>query len=83
MDSTSTFADLVAHIINILQLTIPLIFAATLMVILWKIADAWIINGGEESKISEGKQVAFIGVIVLVVMVSIWGILALLRGSLF
>ena len=77
------FADLVGDLIGILSLVIPFIFSLTLLIIIWKIVNLWIINGTDPSKIEEGKQVAVVGIIVLVIMSGIWGILAILRSSLF
>jgi hypothetical protein len=51
--------------------------------IVWKIIDAWILNVGDEKKRSEGKNLVVIGVIVFVIMVSIWGVVQLIRSSLF
>lgn len=66
-----------------INLVVPLIFALTLLFITWKVIDAWIIHGGEESKIEEGKHTIIVGVIALVVMSGIWGILSILQYSLF
>ena len=77
------FTELVSMLIDLLSLIIPLIFAVTLLFIIWKIIDAWILNAGETTKIAEGKQTALIGVLVLVVMSGVWGILEILRRSLF
>jgi hypothetical protein len=77
------FSDLVATFIDMITLLIPLIFALTFLLITWKVIDAWIINGGDESKVEEGKQTILVGIIALVVMSGIWGILAVLQSSLF
>lgn len=76
------FSDLVSAFIEIITLLVPLIFALTLLVIVWKVIDAWIINSGDQSKIEEGKQTILVGVIALVVMSGIWGILSILQSSL-
>lgn len=77
------FGELVSDLIYLISLVIPLIFGLTLLVIIWKLTDAWILHGDDATKASEGKQVALWGVIALVVMSSVWGILAVLRHSLF
>ena len=77
------FADVVNVFIGFIALLVPVIFALTLLVIIWKVIDAWVIHGGEESKIEDGKQTIIVGIIALVVMSGIWGILAILRSSLF
>ncbi|MEZ4200645.1 MAG: hypothetical protein R3B69_03625 [Candidatus Paceibacterota bacterium] len=78
-----TFAGFVAQIIDILSGVVPLIFSLTLLVIVWKVVSLWIMNPGEADKIEEGKKIVVVGVIALVIMSGIWGILAILRDSLF
>lgn len=77
------FSDLVNEFINIISLLVPIIFTLTLLVIVWKVIDAWIIHGDDESKVEEGKHTLIVGIIALVVMSGIWGILAVLQYSLF
>lgn len=77
------FSELVGVFIDILSLVIPLLFGLALLVIVWRIVDAWILHAGDIKKIDEGKQYALWGVVVLVVMSSVWAILRILRGSLF
>jgi hypothetical protein len=76
------FSDLVSEFIDIISLLVPLIFAITFLIIIWKVVDACIINVGDESKIQEGKNTIFVGIIALVVMSGIWGILSILQSSL-
>jgi hypothetical protein len=79
----NNFADVVDFFLNIISLLIPLIFAVTLLYIVWNVIDAWIINGGEKEKIESGKNTIIVGLIALVIMSGIWGILNILRDSLF
>lgn len=79
----TTFAGLVQRFLEIINLVVPLIFAAVFLVIVWKIIDAWVINGGDATKRQEGKQLVMIGVIVFVLMIVTWGIVALLRTTFF
>lgn len=69
-------------LIGLISSIIPLIFGLTLVVIVWKVIDAWVLNSADDTKISEGKKTVLIGLIVLVVMTGIWGILAVLQSSL-
>ena len=82
-DTPQNFSQLVDDFISLITLFIPIIFSLTLIVIIWKIVDAWVLNGGDATKVEEGKKTALIGVLVLVVMSGIWGILAILRYSFF
>lgn len=78
----NTFADLVGVITGFIALLVPIIFSLTFLVIAWGIIKAWVINGGDESAVADGKQIAFVGVIALVFMFGIWGILGILKGGL-
>ena len=78
----STFAELVSFFIGLINMLIPLLFGITFLFIVWKIVDAWIIHADDETKRNEGKTIAFVGVLVMFVMVTIWGILSFLQNSL-
>ncbi len=69
--------------LGMISLIIPFLFSLALLVIIWKIIDAWVLHADEPASIEEGKQYAIWGVLVLVVMSSVWGIIALLRSSIF
>lgn len=79
----NNFAELVDVFLGIISLIIPLLFSLALLVIVWKIIDSWVLNADKPNKVDEGKQYAVWGVLVLVLMSSIWGIVSLLRASLF
>ncbi len=79
----TSFSGVVDFILGYIQLLIPLIFALTFIAIIWGVVNAWLIQGGNTEKIAEGRMIAFYGVIGLVVMIGLWGIIALLRTSLF
>ena len=75
------FADLSAYFIDLLAMFVPIIIALTIVVLSWGIIKAWVINGGDETSVEEGKKIALIGVVALVFMFGIWGILELLQSS--
>ncbi len=77
------FAELVDMFLGFIELLVPFIFSLALLVIVWKIIDAWVINAGDTKKIEEGRQYAVWGVLVLVVMSTVWAIVRLLRSSIF
>lgn len=81
--SGATFGTLVNGILGIINLLIPAIFAVVFLVLVWKVIDAWVINGADEKKRAEGRQLLIVAVVVFVIMVSTWGIISLLRSSLF
>lgn len=77
------FKELVAQILGIANLLIPVIFGLTLIVLIWGIAQTWVIGGGDPTKIEEGKKIALWGIIALVVMSGLWAIVALIKNSIF
>jgi succinate dehydrogenase hydrophobic anchor subunit len=79
----TTFAELVAFFLDLINQIIPLLMGAVFVYLIWKMIDAWIIHADDTSKVEEGKTIVITGVIVFVIMVSIWGIISLLRRSLF
>lgn len=79
----TSYGDLVNEIIGIINLIIPALFAVVFIYFIWKVIDAWVINAGDETKRAEGKQYAMIAVVVFILMVSAWGIVAMIKASLF
>ncbi|MFT7644443.1 MAG: hypothetical protein ACI9BF_000087 [Candidatus Paceibacteria bacterium] len=79
----TTYIGLVSLILEIINILISTIFGVVFLFLIWKLTDAWIINAGDEKKREEGRKYAGVAVIVFVVMVSVWGIVALLRESFF
>ncbi len=83
MGSTPTnFTELVQMLIGFINLLVPVLFALTILYLSWGIIKAWIINGGDQGSVDDGKKIALAGVVALVFMVGIWGILAVLQRSL-
>ena len=78
-----TFSEVIGCFVDIISLAIPLLIGITVAYFVWRIVDAWIIHAGDEAKVTEGKQVAVIGVIVLVVMMTVWGIVAFIKEGIF
>lgn len=83
MTTPTTFKGLVGELLGLINLIIPLIFSVIFVFLVWKIFDAWVLNAADERKREEGKQYATVAVIVMVVMILVWGIVTLLRNSLF
>lgn len=83
MPTPTTFAKLVEGLINLINLAIPLIISVIFLVLVWKIFDAWVINAADEKKREEGKQIALTAVLVMVVMLAVWGIVTMIKNSLF
>lgn len=77
------FAELVDFFLYMISLLVPLIFGLALLVIIWKVIDAWVFHAGDPKKLEEGRQYALWGILVLVVMSSVWAIIRIFRSSLF
>jgi len=78
-----TYKDIVNYVIEIINVIIPTLFALLFVYFIWKMISAWVLNAGDETKRSEGKQYAIAAVVVFVVMVSAWGIVEMIRQSIF
>lgn len=83
MDTPTTYAGLIGLIIDIINLIIPTLFGFLFVFFIWKMVDSWIINAGDEKKVEEGKKYAMAAIIVFVLMVSAWGIVSMLKSSIF
>ncbi len=75
----SAYLDYITCIIN--KSVIPLIFALATAVFLWGMVRFLFINVGEETKREQGKQFMIWGVIALAVMLSVWGLVGVLRST--
>ena len=83
MTTPTTFAGLVSFFLSFLNYLVPLIFSITFLYIAWGVVKAWIINGGDPKSVEGGKQTAIVGVVALVFMFGVWGVITLLKVSLF
>lgn len=79
----TTLSGLVNLFLGLINLIIPLIFALIFLFLVWKVIDSWILHADDERKRAEGKQYAVTAVIVMVILTIIWGIIAMLRSSIF
>lgn len=83
MNTPTDFRSLVELIIGLINIIIPAIFAVVFVYFVWKILDVWVLRAGEETAREEGKRYVIAAVVAFVVMVSSWGIVAMLRNSIF
>jgi uncharacterized membrane protein len=81
MTTPTTFAGLVAFFLGLINQIIPLLMGFAFVYLMWKLIDVWVIHADDANKVEEGRTIVMTGVIAFVVMVSIWGILSLLRHS--
>ena len=76
----STFFEKVFNLID--GTLIPLMFALAILVFFYGIFKYFILGGGDEGSRGEGRQLMLWGIIGFVVMVSLYGIIALVQQSL-
>lgn len=77
----ATLKAFIDYLICILQKSVvPLIFALSLTVFLWGIAQ-YVINTENEDKKNLGKQLMLWGIIGISVMVAVWGLVGILGGT--
>ncbi len=79
----TTFPELVDHLLSLINLIIPALFTVVFLFLVWKIFDSWVIHADDEKKREEGKQLALTAVIVFVLMLIVWGVVAMIRQSIF
>lgn len=77
----TTYAGLVNLIIDFINILIPAMFAVVFVILIWRVIDAWIIHAGDPQKREEGRRMAITAVIVMVVAVSVFGIVQIIRTS--
>lgn len=79
----TTYQGLVEQIIDFINILIPALIGIVFVYFIWKIIDAWVINAGDETKRTEGRKYVVAAVIALVLMISTWGIVAMIGVSFF
>jgi len=60
---------------------IPFIFALAILMFVWGAVKFFLINSDEEKKRQEGKQFMLWGIIALAVMISVWGLVAIVGDT--
>jgi len=80
VEKPTTFKALIQIFLDILGLLIPISVAAALVVFVFGIAEI-VFNAGNQSKISDGRQKMFYGVIGLFVLMTLWGILTFMGAT--
>lgn len=74
------FASFVTLVLSYLKPLVGIIISLALLTFFWGIVK-YINAGGDEKKLEEGKKVLIYGILALFVIVSVWGLVALVRGS--
>lgn len=77
----SDFPSLMGKIYSILASLVPIIVALTLIVFLWGIFQ--LVRSNSEDAREDAIKVITFGVVALFVMVSVWGLVAILNNTVF
>lgn len=77
-----TFKELVEYLVTIMNMLVPIIITAALVVYLFGISQSVLDFGGDKGR-DKMKAYMFYGILIIFVMVSIWGILNLLQDTFF
>lgn len=78
----TSLQTLIRAIGNLLNLLIPILAAAALLVFLWGVAKFIFKLGGSEKATEEGRNAMVWGLIALFVLASVWGIVFFFQRSL-
>ena len=79
ISNVSDVGTLIISIIN--NVLVPVLFAVAFMVFLWGAFDVFILGANNEEVKEKGKNLMLWGLIGFFVMVSIWGLVNILTGS--
>jgi succinate dehydrogenase hydrophobic anchor subunit len=79
--SPANFRDLAGQLVTIMNATVSLLISAGIVIYFWG-AVKHIFDHGYSEDSSEMRKFLLMGIVVIFVMVSIWGILAVLQNSL-
>src|SRR3989338_593820 len=74
-----TTGELIINTIN--NVLVPVLFAAAFIVFLWGAFDTFIVGANNEEVKEKGKNLMLWGLIGFFVMVSIWGLVNILTGT--
>src|SRR3989344_5079211 len=77
--TTGTGGVILGKIIDLMLLVIPLVFGPAFLVFLWGIYKY--IRAAEEGDKAEGRNTIMYGIIGLFVMVAVWGLVAVIKGT--
>lgn len=73
-------ADVLARIAGLINLATPIVVALALLYFFWGLAT-YILSASDEEKKKEGKNIMIWGILALFVMVSVWGIVNVIRDT--
>jgi hypothetical protein len=78
----TTITGIIQSIQNIINLLVPLVFAVAFIVFIFGVFRYFILGGANEEKRASGRQLIMWGLIGFVVMLSVWGLVNVITGTL-
>lgn len=79
VNSVQDLGDFIISMIN--TVIVPVIFALAFLVFVWGAFTFFVSGGAEEEKRDKGKQMMLWGLIGFFVMISVWGLVNILVGT--
>jgi hypothetical protein len=74
--------DLGAFVISLINnIGVPVIFALAFIAFIWGVFQYFILGGADEEKKQKGQALMLYGIIGFFVMISVWGLVRILTGS--
>lgn len=80
VDSAQSLASFVINFIN--NVAVPLVFALAFVVFIWGVFEFFILGASNDEKKKKGKSLMMYGLIGFFLMVSVWGLVHILTGTL-
>ncbi len=78
----NNISDVGTFIINTINnIIVPVLFAVAFIVFLWGVFQAFILGANDDEKKGHGKNLMLWGLIGFFVMVSVWGLVNILTGT--
>ncbi|KND50791.1 MAG: hypothetical protein AB202_00055 [Parcubacteria bacterium C7867-007] len=80
--NVNSVQDLASFIISLINnVAVPLVFALAFIVFIWGVFRYFILGGSDPKKRDEGRQLMIWGIVGFALMVSVWGLVRILTGS--
>lgn len=76
----TTLGDILFILSDLINLATPIVVALALLYFFWGLAQ-YILNAGNEDKKKEGRAIMIWGILALFIMVSVWGIINVIRDT--
>lgn len=80
--SVTSVQQLGSYFISLIEdIAVPVIFALAFLIFIWGVFQYFVAGGADEEKRDKGKMLMLYGLIGFFIMVSVWGLVNILIGS--